>query len=258
MRMPTCRSRRYSMTTREFVFIPMFVGIILFMVGAAIPAYSGNDQVLFREDFHDLSAWKDVFFPKISRHTVYRVERSGSESYLAARSDASASLLVYKRPFDVYEYPHVRWRWKVSNIYKNADSKVKSGDDYPIRIYIAFVYDPQDAGPIDRAIFNAARLIYGEYPPWGSLNYVWSSKVLPERTIASPYTDRNRIIFLEKGSSHVGQWVDEEVNILKDYEEIFGKKPPRQATIGIMNDSDNTGEKSTSYVEFIEVYRADK
>ena len=237
---------------RTLACLAFFIGVL------ACPAFSASDQVLFREDFNDLSAWKDVFFPKISRHTVYRVERSGSESYLAAMSDASASLLVYKRPFDVYEYPNVRWRWKVSNIYRNADPKVKSGDDYPIRIYIAFEYDPQDAGPIDRAVFNAARLIYGEYPPWGSLNYVWSSKVLPERTIASPYTDRNRMIFLEKGSSHVGQWVDEEVNVLKDYEEIFGKKPPRHATIGIMNDSDNTGEKSTSYVEFIEVYRADK
>ncbi len=63
------------------------------------------------------------------------------------------------------------------------------------------------------------------------------------------------MIFLEKGGSRVGQWVDEEVNIVKDYEETFGKKPPRRATIGIMNDSDNTGEKATSYVEFIEVYK---
>jgi hypothetical protein len=237
---------------RTLACLALFIGVL------AYPAFSASDQVLFREDFHDLSAWKDVFFPKIPQHTVYRVERSDSESYLVARSDASASLLVYKRSFDVYEYPNIRWRWKVSNIYKNADPKVKSGDDYPIRIYIAFAYDPQKAGPIDRAIFNAARLIYGEYPPSGSLNYVWSSKVLPERTIASPYTDRNRMIFLEKGSSHVGQWADEEVNILKDYEAIFKKKPPRHATIGIMNDSDNTGEKATSYVDFIEVYRTEK
>jgi hypothetical protein len=174
-----------------------------------------------------------------------------------ARSNASASLLVYKKPFDVYEYPNIRWRWKISNIYRKADPKVKSGDDYPIRIYIAFEYDPQKEGLIDRAIFNVLRLIYGEYPPSGSLNYVWSSKVLSERSMPSPYTDRNRMIFLQKGSPRVGQWVDEEVNIIKDYEDIFGKKPPRRATIGIMNDSDNTGEKATSYVEYIEVFKQD-
>ncbi len=52
--------------------------------------------------------------------------------------------------------------------------------------------------------------------------------------------------------------MDEEVNVLKDYEEGFGKKPPRRATIGIMSDSDNTGEKAEAYLDFIEVYRSDK
>jgi hypothetical protein len=237
---------------RTFVIIAFSMGVI------AYPAVSRGDQVLFREGFTDLSAWKEVFFPKIPKHTFYGIEKSGSESFLMAVSDASASLLVYKKPFDVYEYPNIRWRWKISNIYRNADPRVKSGDDYPIRIYIAFEYDPQKAGPIDRAIFGAARLIYGEYPPSGSLNYVWSSTVLSERSIDSPYTDRNKMIFLEKGGSRVGKWVDEEVDIVRDYEDLFGKKPPRHATIGIMNDSDNTGEKATSYVDFIEVYKADK
>jgi hypothetical protein len=238
-------------------YMRRLVIIVFFMGAIAYPAVSQGDQVLFREGFTDLSAWKPVFFPKIPKHTFYGTEKTGSESSLVARSDASASLLVYKNPFDVYEYPNIRWRWKISNIYRNADPTVKSGDDYPIRIYIAFEYDPQKAGPFERAIFGAARLIYGEYPPSGSLNYVWSSKVLSERSLASPYTDRNKMIFLEKGGSRVGQWIDEEVNIVKDYEETFGKKPPRHATIGIMNDSDNTGEKATSYVEYIEVFKRD-
>lgn len=237
--------------------IRMLVTITFFMGAIFYPDVSSGDQVLLREGFNDLSAWKEVFFPKIPKHTFYGTEKTGSESSLVTRSDASASLLVYKKPFDVYEYPNIRWRWKISNIYKNADPKVKSGDDYPIRIYIAFEFDPQKAGPIDRVIYGVLKLIYGEYPPSGSLNYVWSSKVLSERSIPSPYTDKNKMIFLKKGSPRVGQWVDEEVNIVKDYEETFGKKPPRRATIGIMNDSDNTGEKATSYVEYIEVFKRD-
>ena len=84
MRMPTGRSRRYSMATREFVFIPYVRGNYPLHGRSCNSSLLDNDHVLFHEDFHDLSAWKDVFFPKISRHTVYRVERSGSESYLAA------------------------------------------------------------------------------------------------------------------------------------------------------------------------------
>jgi hypothetical protein len=234
------------------------IAIAVLSLVAIVPGRQGftvNEQVFFKEGFSDIAAWKEIFFPKIPKHTFYGIEKSGSESYLVARSDASASLLVFKQPFDVYEYPDIRWRWKISNIYAKANPARKDGDDYPIRIYIAFEYDPQMAGPVERVIFNAARLIYGEYPPSGALNYVWSSSVGSERVIASPYTDRNKMIFLEKGSGRVGRWVDEEVNILKDYEEIFGKKPPRHATIGIMNDSDNTGEKSISYVDFIEVVK---
>jgi hypothetical protein len=218
-------------------------------------SFTAGEQVLFREDFRNLAAWENVAFPKISSRTVYAVESTGGISCLVARSDASASLLVYKNTFDVYEYPNVRWRWKVGNIYQKADPMQKDGDDYPIRIYIAFEYDPQKAGPLERLEFNTAKLVYGEYPPLNSLNYVWSSKVMPEKVFPSPYTDRDLIIPLEMGGSKIGKWVDEQVNIIQDYERAFGEKPPRHATIGIMNDSDNTGEKSTSYVEFIEVFR---
>ncbi|HPS94710.1 MAG TPA: DUF3047 domain-containing protein, partial [Deltaproteobacteria bacterium] len=192
---------------------------------------------------------------KIPRHTLYAAEKSGRGSSLVARSDASASLLVYRKTFDVYEYPDIRWQWKVNAVYAKADPARKDGDDYPIRIYIAFEYDPKMAGPFDRAVYGAARLIYGEYPPVGSLNYVWSSKVIAEKMIKSPYTDRNRMIFKEKGGALVGQWVVEEANIVEDYMAAFGKKPPSRATIGIMNDSDNTGERSISSVDFIEVFR---
>jgi hypothetical protein len=217
-----------------------------------------KDAVYFREDFNNLSAWKEVYFPKIPRHTFYGTEKSGYNSYLVSRSDDSASLLVYKKSFDVYEYTKVRWRWKVKDLYKNSDPREKSGDDYPIRIYIAFEYEPAKAGIFESALFNTMKIIYGEYPPSGSLNYVWSSGTPSGRTIPSPYTDRNRMIFLEKGTDKIGLWVDEEVDIVKDYVEIFGKKPPRHATLGIMNDSDNTHQKSTSYVDFIEVFRSEE
>jgi hypothetical protein len=47
----------------------------------------------------------------------------------------------------------------------------------------------------------------------------------------------------------------ESVNIIEDYVKAFGVKPPEKAGIAIMNDSDNTGEQSVSYLDYIEVYR---
>ena len=45
---------------------------------------------------------------------------------------------------------------------------------------------------------------------------------------------------------------------MEEYQEAFGKNPPDVASIAIMNDSDNTMESSTSYVDYIMVYRKRK
>ena len=45
------------------------------------------------------------------------------------------------------------------------------------------------------------------------------------------------------------------IAILDDYQQAFGVKPPARARIAIMNDSDNTGESSVSYVEYIEIFK---
>jgi Ca2+-binding EF-hand superfamily protein len=47
----------------------------------------------------------------------------------------------------------------------------------------------------------------------------------------------------------------EERNVVEDYRRAFGSDPPARATLGIMNDSDNTKEASVAYVGFIEIYR---
>src|SRR5512145_2191817 len=90
----------------------------------------------FREDFETLSDWRPLTFPKIPRHSVYRIEKEEAKSILAAEANASASGLIYNRSFNIYKTPIVKWRWKVSNIYAAGDEKKKSGDDYPLRIYV--------------------------------------------------------------------------------------------------------------------------
>jgi len=37
------------------------------------------------------------------------------------------------------------------------------------------------------------------------------------------------------------------VNVLEDYRRAFGEEPPRVRSVGIMSDSDNTGERTVAY-----------
>lgn len=225
--------------------------LLFFLISLTL---TGSD-ILFREDFQDLDQWKEIFFPKIPVHTKYTAMRDAHGTYLKAESHASASLLVYRKPFNPYEFPKVKWRWKIDGVLPRADLRTKEGDDVPIRIYIAFAYDPAKAGAWTRLQYKTARLIYGEYPPLNSLNYIWSSREHEEKIMTSAYTDRNRMIILQQGKSKAGIWIEEEVNIVADYRRAFGEDPPHEATIGIMNDSDNTKGKAVSYISSIMVYR---
>jgi hypothetical protein len=58
-----------------------------------------------------------------------------------------------------------------------------------------------------------------------------------------------------RGPEDVGSWHVEEVDIVRDYREVFGEDPPATAGIAIMNDSDNTGERSVSHVDYLEISR---
>jgi hypothetical protein len=217
--------------------------------------YPEREKTLFKEDFSTLDNWDPLYFPKIKRHSSYKIVSAGTEQYLKAESNASASALVYKKRFNVYEFPYIRWRWKTENVYKNGNAKRKKGDDYPIRIYVIFKYDPGRAGFFEKLKYNSAKLVYGEYPPHSALNYIWANKEHKERIITSAYTAKSKLLILEKGVSKTGKWQEEEVDLVTDYELAFGKKPPAIASLAIMNDSDNTDEQSVSYVDYIEIYR---
>lgn len=229
--------------------------LILFGMLLCIHSHAAESHVLFREDFNNLNNWEPLYFPKIKRHSSYTVVFGEGRSFLKAVSDASASALVYGKTFPVYDYPRIRWRWKVDNVYRKAGARRKSGDDYPIRIFVLFPYDPEAAVFSEKVMYAAARALYGRYPPHTTLIYVWGSRDHEAGIVKSPYTDRSRIVLLEQGREKVGRWIDEEVNILEDYRKAFGKAPPPKAGIAVMNDSDNTGERSTSYLEFIEVFK---
>jgi hypothetical protein len=229
-----------------------------FLLVVICPSYSQEARILFHESFANLDNWRALHFPKVSKHSTYEVEPNGEKNILKTESDASASALVHKREFNVYDYPSVRWRWRVNNVYNNVDPEKKSGDDYPIRVYIIFKYNPETAGAMDRAKYGLARKLYGEYPPHSSLNYVWANSTNQKAVIANPYTDKAKLIALKRGNKDVGAWRNEEINILEDYRVAFGIDPPAVASIAIMNDSDDSGQKSVSYLDFIEVFAVKK
>lgn len=217
------------------------------------PLCAQTSEQGFREEFNSLDNWKPLTFPKIPSHSTYKIQKEGMNSILVAQADNSASGIICNKVFNIYKTPIIKWKWKVSNTYQAGDEKKKSGDDYALRVYAVFKYDPQKAGVIERAQYNTLKLIYGEYPPQSSINYIWANKKYPERILPNPYTAKTQMVLLQKGSERAGQWIEERTNALEDYRMAFGKEPPAEASIAVMSDSDNTGEKATGYMDYIEV-----
>ncbi len=221
----------------------------------SVATVSAQEPVALRENFNNLDNWRPLNFPKIERHSEYVItlDETTGKRILTTRSSASASGIIFKGSFNPFHYPTLRWRWKVDNVYFKADPHTKQGDDYPLRVYVIFEYDPDQAGLAQRAMYGLAKKLYGEYPPLASLNYVWASQNIAEPFFDNPYTDRAKMIPLRSGMEHLGQWMEETVDILADYRRSFGKDPPESASLAIMNDSDNTGEAAVSHMDFIEV-----
>jgi hypothetical protein len=193
------------------------------------------------------AGWKPLTFKKIERHTAYTLVKDGNTVVVKAVAESSASGLVREIKINSKEYPIAQWRWKVSNILKKGDVHRTEGDDYPARIYITFEYDTSKFGFFEKTKFEMIKLLYGQYPPIGAINYIWESKAPKGTMIPNPYTDRVIMIVVESGGEKLNQWVSEERNLYEDYKNAFDKEPPMISGVAIMTDTDNTGESATAY-----------
>ena len=61
--------------------------------------------------------------------------------------------------------------------------------------------------------------------------------------IVSPFL----AIVAESGGTRLGEWREEVRNVYEDYKRAFGEEPPVTRSVGIMTDTDNTGERTLAY-----------
>lgn len=191
--------------------------------------------------------WEPLEFPNIDRHTRYELITKNGTGIVKATTDNSASGLIARVDLAPGESLVLRWRWKVSGVYDDGNARKKSGDDYPARIYVAFRFNPDEAGFFERAKRKAAALVFGDELPGNALNYIWANTLPKGEMVPNPYTDTTMMIAVESGNQRSGEWVTVERDIVADYRKAFGTNPPDVVGVAIMSDSDNTGSKATAW-----------
>lgn len=168
-----------------------------------------------------LTHWAEKSF---SGHTQYLLITDGDEKIVHATADSSASGLFNKHKINLEKTPQITWRWKIKQIGQNNDERSKSGDDYPLRLYV---------------------IVKGEPHFWNNfvLVYVWSNNAAVESSWENPFASEFTHIAVETGEQHLGQWRDYSRNVQSDFNNVFGFKPKSIDAIAIMTDSDNSNQK---------------
>lgn len=164
-------------------------------------------------------------------------------------SQATLTFLEKTVDIDIKEYPVVTWRWKVENILAGINERTLEGDDHPIRIFFVFAPDASRQ-PL---WFRFKRRLYLDWAhghPMGGrfTEYLWSSHLKAGDTINDPGKPRQKLMVVEGGSANLGKWRHYERNLYEDFKKLYGEVPRRLIFIGILNDTDHTGQNAVSFI----------
>lgn len=189
------------------------------------------------------AGWVHTQINKNEPATEFSLVRDGDDVVLQAASQDSASSLVHTLSTPVSPDHRLTWRWKISNAVPGSSMDAKDTDDYAARVYVFFDYDERKLSLGQRARMDIARTFWGAEIPTAALCYVWGTKDDVGRIGPNPYTDRVRMIVLQRGDGRAGQWVSETRDLAADFKAAFGEDAPAVTGIALGADTDNTDSR---------------
>jgi hypothetical protein len=197
--------------------------------------------------------WRLVALPKRQPTQFSIVEFDGTR---VLRVDADASYANVLQEFDpAVAARSLHWRWRVDRPVHGADLTRRDGDDAPARLCVLFDVPPARLSWATRALLSIWRAVFDPRLPAATLCYVWDDTLAPGTWLPNAYTDRVRMLVLQRGRH--GRWLDESRDLAADFAFAFerearGGLPPVLA-VGVSGDADNTRGRSLAYVGDIDL-----
>jgi hypothetical protein len=188
------------------------------------------------------SGWKPLVILRTKKLTDYRLVSDGGRTVLHARAAASSSGLINHVNIDPLKLPWLKWQWKIEKLITAADNTERSREDSPVRIVLGFDGDKDSLPFSDQIMFETAKMVTGHEVPFATLMYIWENKAPVGTIIANSRTGRIKKLVAASGPDGIAQWRDFTRNVVEDYVKAFGEKPGRLIGIGVLTDTDNTGE----------------
>lgn len=191
--------------------------------------------------------WEPWILSRFMAKTDYRIIEHEGERVLAAQSNLSASGLLQPMTLTTADYPILNWRWKVPHLIPGANNASRGGDDSPVRVIVAFDGDKSRLDFEDQAFGEMVKLFSGREMPFATIQYIWENRLPPETVLENSHTSRSKMLVVESGPVHLGQWLTFKRDVRADYLRMFGEPPGQVIFVGVMTDSNSTGSQATAY-----------
>jgi hypothetical protein len=193
--------------------------------------------------------WQPWIINRAKAPTLYQlVEDAGTRKVvLRAVAEQSASGLKQRLDVTPADRPLIAWRWRVVDLITGADNQDRYSEDAPARMMLFFDGDKSTLPAREQMLMETAHMLTGQELPYATLMYVWENRFAPETLLRNTFTHQVKMIVVGTGRDRIGTWKAFQRNYVDDYRRAFGAEPGRLVGIGIMTDTDNTGESVEAY-----------
>jgi hypothetical protein len=243
----------YSIFMMQFL---LKVALVFVIAGCAHSQYehAAEDdakQVVRDEAITEFSAnmpgglpdrWTPLIIHRTKKRTEYQLVAEDGETILHARAVGASSALMQHVNVDPGKQQWLSWRWRIGNLIASAKNFQRHAEDSPARLILGFDGDKDTLSFTDQVLFETARVLTGHDFSYATLMYVWENTAPVGTIIDSTRSGRIKMIVASSGSDGIGQWHEFTRNIAEDFEGAFGEKPGKLIGVGVLTDTDNTGE----------------
>lgn len=146
-----------------------------------------------------------------------------SDACLLMRSDGTASARIWEQTIPMTPQTTIAWQWQPRLNIQGVDQRSKSGGDFPARVYVAVQH------PV---FFWRSRVLTYVHTEREPVNANWSN----------PFSGQFEMVVVSNGNEPI--WHTIERNVSDDWFTAFGDRPEAFHAIGIMADSDNSGQST--------------
>jgi hypothetical protein len=197
--------------------------------------------------------WEPMLINRNKKRTEYSVVSDQGKKVLHAHAAASASGLMHKLNIDPLMDSRLTWEWRISRLIESADNNDRAREDAPARIILGFDGNKDELPFADQIMFETARAITGREIPYATLMYIRAKKTPVDTVISNSRSSRVKMIVVATGKDGIGEWHSFSRDIAADYERAFGEKPGRLIGVGVLTDTDNTGETVEAWYRDIQL-----